>query len=119
MATEQEGLEALNQIETVLQEQETVRGIPNLGRGVRTIPQRQTISRQVSMADRAHPRLWEQNRRHDPLPDQGCGPGLSCCCLPAVVNGWRGCLPTPARVYSGIHELRKLRQDPLPRDDPS
>ena len=30
MTTEQEGLEALNQIETVLQEQETVRGIPNL-----------------------------------------------------------------------------------------
>jgi hypothetical protein len=30
MATEQEGLEALNQIESVLQEQETVRGIPNL-----------------------------------------------------------------------------------------
>jgi hypothetical protein len=30
MATEQEGLEALNQIESVLQEQETVRGIPSL-----------------------------------------------------------------------------------------
>jgi hypothetical protein len=30
MATEQEGLEALNQIESVLQEQETVRGIPDL-----------------------------------------------------------------------------------------
>jgi hypothetical protein len=30
VATEQEGLEALNQIETVLQEQEDVRGIPNL-----------------------------------------------------------------------------------------
>jgi hypothetical protein len=30
MATEQEGFEALNQIESVLQEQEAVRGIPNL-----------------------------------------------------------------------------------------
>jgi hypothetical protein len=30
MATEQEGLEALNQIDSVLQEQETVRSIPNL-----------------------------------------------------------------------------------------
>jgi len=30
MATEQEGLEALNQIEAVLQEQEAVRGIPNI-----------------------------------------------------------------------------------------
>jgi len=31
MATEQEGLEALNQIESALREQETVRGIPDLG----------------------------------------------------------------------------------------
>jgi hypothetical protein len=31
MATEQEGLEALNQIESALKEQETVRGIPDLG----------------------------------------------------------------------------------------
>jgi hypothetical protein len=31
MATEQEGLEALNQIESALQEQEAVRGIPDLG----------------------------------------------------------------------------------------
>jgi hypothetical protein len=31
MATEQEGLEALNQIERTLQEQETVRGMPDLG----------------------------------------------------------------------------------------
>lgn len=30
MATEQEGLEALNQIDSVLQEQEAVRAIPNL-----------------------------------------------------------------------------------------
>jgi hypothetical protein len=30
MATEQEGLEALNQIESVLQEQEAVRGKPDL-----------------------------------------------------------------------------------------
>jgi hypothetical protein len=30
MATEQEGLEALNQIDRALQEQETVRGIPDL-----------------------------------------------------------------------------------------
>jgi hypothetical protein len=30
MATQQEGLEALNQIDSMLQEQETVRGIPNL-----------------------------------------------------------------------------------------
>ena len=31
MATEQEGLEALNQIESLLQEPGAVRGIPNLG----------------------------------------------------------------------------------------
>ena len=31
MPTEQEGLEALNQIESTLQEQEAVRGIPDLG----------------------------------------------------------------------------------------
>ena len=31
MPTEQEGLEALNQIESTLQEQETVRGLPDLG----------------------------------------------------------------------------------------
>jgi hypothetical protein len=29
--TEQEGLEALNQIESILQEQEAVRGLPDLG----------------------------------------------------------------------------------------
>ena len=31
MSTEQEGLEALNQIESTLQEQEEVRGLPDLG----------------------------------------------------------------------------------------
>ena len=30
MATEQEGIEALNQLDSALREQETVRGIPNL-----------------------------------------------------------------------------------------
>jgi hypothetical protein len=58
MATEQEGLEALNQIESALKEQETVRGIPDRP-GVRAIPQRETISREVPLADRDHPRLWE------------------------------------------------------------
>ena len=67
MATEQEGLEALNQIESVLQEQETVRGIPDLAQVCEQYPQRETISRQVSVADRAHPGLWEQDRWHDPL----------------------------------------------------
>src|SRR5882724_8302822 len=38
---------------------------------VRAIPQRETISREVPLADRDHPRLWEQDRCHDPLLDQG------------------------------------------------
>ena len=31
------------------------------------------------MADRAHPRLWEQDRRNDPLGDKGCGRVQSGC----------------------------------------
>ena len=61
MPTEQEGLEALNQIERTLQEQETVRGIPDLGQVCEQYRTVKPLVEKSLVAHRAHPALWQQD----------------------------------------------------------